>query len=67
MGKLEEYIANAESIEIVSGEGTQGTVEDYEGKRTLRAIRSRLTKERCQGDRWAYVKINGERADIENK
>lgn len=63
--KLEEYIKNAEEIEIVSGEGEQGTVEDYEGKRTIRAIKARLTKERCGGDRWAFVRVNGQRIDLD--
>lgn len=38
---------------IVSGEGEQGSVEIYKGKRTPRAIKARLTKERSHGDRWA--------------
>jgi hypothetical protein len=63
--RLEEYIKNAEEIEIVSGEGENGTVEDYEGKRTIRAIKMRLTKERCEGDRWAYVRVDGERIDLD--
>jgi hypothetical protein len=65
MMKLEEYIKSAEEIEIVSGEGEQGTVEDYEGKRTIRAIKARLTKERCGGDRWAFVRVNGQRIDLD--
>ena len=55
----ENLIARAEFIRIVSGEGEIGTREDYTGKRTLRALRSRLTKERCHGDRWAYAEIQG--------
>ena len=65
MSKLDELIANAEEIEIVSGEGTEGTVEEYTGKLTARAIKMKLTKERCNGDRWAFVKIDGERIDLE--
>lgn len=50
------------SVQIVSGEGTgEGTVETYNGKLTCRAIRARLTRERAGGDRWAYVKVDGER------
>jgi len=44
-------------IRIVSGEGEVGTTEIYNGKRSLRAIKMRLTKERCGGDRWAYAKV----------
>ena len=40
-------------IRIVSGEGTVGGSDVYTGKRTVRAIKSRLTRERCNGDRWA--------------
>jgi len=48
-------------IVIVSGEGEIGgvfssilrTVELYVGKKTERAVKSRLTRERCNGDRWA--------------
>lgn len=44
-------------IRIVYGEGDVGTVERYTGKRTLRAIKMRLTKERCSGDRWAKALV----------
>lgn len=40
-------------IRIVSGEGAVGSSDVYTGKRTIRAIKSRLTRERCNGDRWA--------------
>ena len=36
--KMDEFLKNAEEIEIVSGEGEIGTTEEYEGKRTERAI-----------------------------
>lgn len=42
-----------DSIYIVSGEGEVGTRERYHGKRTMRALRMRLTRERCGGDRFA--------------
>lgn len=45
------------TILIFSGEGDKGTWERYEGARTPRAIRSRLSRERCHGDRWASVWI----------
>lgn len=51
----------AETIEILSGEGENGTREDYNGARTVTAIRSRLTKERAQGDRWAILILDDER------
>jgi hypothetical protein len=61
--KMDEIIKNAEEIKIVSGEGEQGTIEDYEEKRTERAICMRLAKEESGGDRWAYVRIDGVRYD----
>jgi hypothetical protein len=48
---------NAGKIIIISGEGERGNSEVYTGKRTQRAIKSRLTKERCHGDRWARAVI----------
>lgn len=44
-------------IRIVSGEGEVGTSEIYNGKRTIRAIKMRLAKERCIGTRWANAKV----------
>jgi hypothetical protein len=61
---MNEIIKNAEEIEIISGEGEQGIVETYEGKRSERAIKMRLTKERCHGDRWARVEIDGREYDL---
>ncbi len=61
--KMDEILKNAEEIKIVSGEGVQGTVEDYEGKRTERAICMRLAKEESGGDRWAYARIDSVRYD----
>lgn len=46
-------IITNKKIRIVSGEGEMGTAEEYVGKMTPRAIKSRLTRERCNGDRWA--------------
>ena len=46
------------TVRIVSGEGEgPGTIEDYTGTLTSRAIKARLTRERCHGDRWAYATI----------
>jgi hypothetical protein len=42
-----------EKIVIVSGEGENVHIEEYKGKKTPHAIKIRLTKERCNGDRWA--------------
>lgn len=40
-----ELIKNSE-IKIYSGEGETGIVENYNGKRSIRAIKMRLTKEK---------------------
>ncbi len=45
------------TIYISSGEGELGMYEEYTGKRTVRAIKARLTRERCGGDRWARVSV----------
>lgn len=42
---------------IFSGEGDIGTFERYYGARTAKAIRSKLSRERCGGDRWASAWI----------
>lgn len=44
-------------ILITSGEGEVGTTETYNGARTMRAIKMRLKKERCGGQRWAKAKV----------
>jgi hypothetical protein len=45
-------------IEIVAGEGEgHGHRSVHTGRPTMRAIRARLTRERCGGDRWAYAWI----------
>lgn len=49
---------------VVSGEGENGTRELYTGKLTVRAIKARLKKEECGGDRWARIETeDGERID----
>ena len=53
-------------IYIVSGEGVQETIEEYDGKHTERAILKRLEEERCNGDRWAFVEINEFRVNDED-
>jgi hypothetical protein len=41
------------TIIIISGEGEEGTITAYHGKDTERAIKTRLTREQSNGDRWA--------------
>jgi len=63
MTTLQKTIEQAREIRIVSGEGEVGTVERYTGKRTLRAVKARLTRERCGGQRFAhaeYLRGNGQ-------
>lgn len=50
-------LIEANEIRIVSGEGEVGTSEIYNGERTIRAIKMRLTNERCGGNRWANAKV----------
>lgn len=57
----DRMIENATELKIISGEGENGTVEIYTGKRTARAVKARLTKERCNGDRWATLEVDGRR------
>lgn len=59
---IERLLATAKRIEIVSGEGYGlGTSETYSGKRpSIRSLRARLNRERCNG-RWAHVDIDGQR------
>jgi len=51
---IDALLADAtRQIVIVSGEGEIGGQDVYVGKRTLRAIKGRLARERCRGERWA--------------
>ena len=52
-------------IMIVSGEDERGTLEIYDGKLTIRALKQRLTRERSHGDRWAFCEFDGERCEPE--
>ena len=47
-----EKIKPGNPVFILSGEGL-GTLELFTGKKSQRAIKGRLTKERCNGQRWA--------------
>lgn len=46
-------------INVIAGEGEVGIVTPYDGKITVRALRARLTKEQCCGDRWAHLEYGG--------
>jgi len=48
-------LAGEGELYIVSGEGEVGTKEEYTGEQTPGAIYNALKKERCGGDRWAYL------------
>lgn len=49
-------MADLTRVIIISGEGTEpGAIEPHTGAPTRRAIRARLTRERCGGDRWAHA------------
>jgi len=51
-------------IRIVSGEGEIGSAETYTGTLTPRAIKARLTRERCNGDRWARAEVYSHSTDL---
>jgi len=53
----QKSINKAEKIEfrITSGEGEQGTIEHH--YLTERGAKRTLTKERCNGDRWAFAEF----------
>lgn len=53
--QIEAIIATGKPLQIVSGCGERGEVEKYTGAKTVRAIKARLTRERCGGDCWARV------------
>ena len=56
---LDNLLANPDNrIAIVSGEGEgPGIAELFTGKRSRLAIKRRIIKETCEGDRWAYAVI----------
>lgn len=51
-------IEEADRILIFSGEGEHGTWEVFHGVRTVRALKYRLARERCGGDRWASAWVS---------
>ncbi len=66
MSNIQQLLNGNNEILIVSGEGEQGTSEVYTGKRTRRAIKMRLTKEECGGDRWAKAKVFSHESELGN-
>jgi hypothetical protein len=54
-----KYIDNkSNDIVLVSGAGAGGgESKKYTGKRTIRAIRAKITRETDHGDRWAYALV----------
>ncbi|MBN2783785.1 MAG: hypothetical protein JXR25_03075 [Pontiellaceae bacterium] len=44
-------------IVLLNGEGNYGNTEIYKGKKTIRALKLKVTKERSGGDRWCRVFI----------
>ena len=64
-GSTNLHSIDSKQIAIISGEGTgPGTVEEYKGKRSQQALKSRLTRERCHGQRWARGIGSTEQHDI---
>jgi hypothetical protein len=55
--KYVEELIKTNPIRIVSGEGEIGHIEPYTGKRTIRAIKLRLARERRGGARWARASV----------
>jgi hypothetical protein len=64
---VQELIDKGHPIRIVSGEGEIGHVEPYTGKRTIRAIKLRLARERRGGDRWARASVYSHDVDVEDE
>jgi hypothetical protein len=48
---------------IQSGEGDLGRFMRYYGPHTRKALQSRLTRERAQGDRWAMLWVSDQTPD----
>jgi len=55
-----KIIDEATKIVIFSGEGDTGTFEIFNGKRTVKAVKSRITRERCGGDRWVKLFVSAD-------
>lgn len=52
---IDNKFLESHEIRILSGEGELGTFAPYEGKKTVRALKLRMARERCHGDRWAVA------------
>ena len=52
-------------IYITSGEGEMGTTEEYNGALTVKALKARVTRERCGGDRWVKVSVGSSLSSYE--
>ncbi len=57
MGKFDKELSSENKMVIFSGEGEDGTFEEYDGERTVGAIKKRIKKESAAGDRWASAWI----------
>lgn len=55
--RIQQILDRATLVQIVAGEAELGTIKDYTSTRTVRALKSRLTRERCGGDRWAKAHV----------
>ena len=65
MQHIEDLITNTNHpIYIIAGEGEVGSIEEYTGKRTVRAIKLRLARERRGGDRWARASVYSHEARL---
>ena len=55
---LDRLIIHAQEgnkLYVISGEGEQGTREEYTGKLTVQAMRARIKDEVCGGERWCRI------------
>ena len=56
--RIAEQFDAGHPIRIVSGEGEIGHIEQYTGKRTIRAIKLRLTRERRRYGKDGWVRAS---------
>lgn len=61
---LQDFLNSAKSVLLVSGEGTEGVIEYYSLSRFIPSMKKYLTKERQNGDRFAYFDVDGRRLDF---
>jgi hypothetical protein len=63
LARIAREVNGTHQIVIISGEGSgEGTRELYTDTVTRSALNARLRKERCGGDRWARIEVDGQRA-----